>query len=128
MNKRSDTNTPSSYINGLESIIGSAEVVKQDDDVESSIFSNLDKLDIDGQIKALSFHEELKRFNQDTKNRSVLARWTFGIISVWLIAVLILLSFNFLSESVYITLLATTTVNIIGLPAIVLRGYFVSEK
>lgn len=128
MDKRLDDNAPSSYINGLESIIGGEASLGQNDGVENSIFSNLDKLDIDGQIKVLSFSEELRRFNQDTKNRSVLALWTFRIISVWLIAVVALLGFNFLSNAVCITLLTTTTINIIGLPAIVLRGYFAAEK
>lgn len=128
MDKRLDDNAPSSYINGLESIIGGEASLGQNDGVENSIFSNLDKLDIDGQIKVLSFSEELRRFNQDTKNRSVLALWTFRIISVWLIAVVALLGFNFLSDAVCITLLTTMTINIIGLPAIVLRGYFAAEK
>lgn len=118
--------TPSSYIGGLESLLDST--ANSGDAVELSIFSNIDKLDIDEQIKLLSFHEELKRFKSNTKNRSLLSIWTFAIISVWLIAVVVLLSCNFLSDSVAITLLSTTTINIIGLPAIVLRGYFTLEK
>lgn len=65
-----------------------------------------------------------KRYEKDTASRTCLAYWTFGIISVWLFVVVILLSCNFLPDAVYITLLTTTTVNIIGLPAIVLKGYF----
>lgn len=71
---------------------------------------------------------ENKRYSDNTKNRSILAFWTFVIISLWLIGVVVLLSCNFLSDSATITLLSTTTINIIGLPAIVLRGYFAAEK
>lgn len=94
--------------------------------------------DIDSQ--SLEDQEEIsqilknKRYEKDTASRTCLAYWTFIIISAWLVAVFLLLIFNiitiyffdfvFLSDKVYITLLATTTANIIGLPAIVLKGYF----
>lgn len=126
MNKHSDTDASSPYIDGLESILDST--ADSGDTSELSMFSNIDKLDIDEQIKLLSFREELKRFKENTKNRSILTIWTFCIISSWLIAVVVLLSCNFLSDSVAITLLSTTTINIIGLPAIVLRGYFTSDR
>lgn len=121
--------TPSSYIDGLESLLSiEDESSCAVNSLESSVNSNLDKLGLDGQITILTLREELARFRKDTKDRSALAYWTFVIISVWLIAVVALLAFNFLSDSVAITLLSTTTINIIGLPAIVLRGYFTSDK
>lgn len=121
--------TPSSYIGGLESLLADeCEPPHSANSLESSVNSNLDKLDIDGQITIITLREELARFRKDTKDRSILAYWTFGIITGWLVGVLVLLFFKKLPDSVFITLLTTTTVNIIGLPAIVLRGYFTSDK
>lgn len=69
-----------------------------------------------------------RRFSLDTEDRSVLARKTFWLIVAWLSCVVILLAFNSLwfrlSDSVLLMLLGTTTINIIGLAAIVLNGYF----
>ena len=127
MNKEKET--PSSYIGALESLLaGECEPQPSENSLESSVNSNLDKLDIDGQITIITLREELARFRKDTKDRSNLAYWTFIIITSWLFFVLVLLFFKKLPDSVFITLLNTTTVNIIGLPAIVLRGYFKSEK
>lgn len=124
-----DKETSSSYIDGLELLLSDEnEPSSVVNSLESSVNSNLDKLDIDGQITIITLREELARFRKDTKDRSNLAYWTFWIISLWLVAVVILLAFNFLSQTVYVTLLTTTTVNIIGLPAIVLHGYFTPKK
>lgn len=69
-----------------------------------------------------------KRFSRDTEDRSELAHKTFWLIVAWLSCVAILLAFNsiwfHLSDSVLLMLLGTTTINIIGLAAIVLNGYF----
>lgn len=121
--------TPSPYIDRLESLLSvENEPSPAADSLESSVNSNLDKLDLDGQVKIITRREELARFRKDTKDRSNLAYWTFGIITGWLIAVVVLLACNFLPQTVYVTLLTTTTVNIIGLPAIVLHGYFTQKK
>lgn len=121
--------TPSPYIDRLESLLSvENEPSPAADSLESSVNSNLDKLDLDGQVKIITRREELARFRKDTKDRSNLAYWTFGIITGWLIAVVVLLACNFLPQTVYVTLLTTTTVNIIGLPAIVLHGYFTPKK
>lgn len=123
MNKRSGTDISSPYIAGLESSILDS-TTGSEDTLASFMFSNPDKLDLNEQI----FLEQLNRFKQDTKDRSKLAYWTFGIISFWLVFVFVLLLINDLPNSVFITLLTTTTVNIIGLPIIVLSGYFTSDK
>lgn len=121
--------TPSSYIDGLESLLSiEDESSCAVNSLESSVNSNLDKLGLNGQITILTLREELARFRKDTKDRSNLAHWTFGIISLWLVFVFVLLLINDLPDSVFITLLTTTTFNVIGLPAIVLRGYFTSDK
>ena len=62
------------------------------------------------------------------KHKNNLVIWVMVLIPFWLINVLIILFCNdscfHLSNSVLNTLLATTTLNIIGLAGIVLRGYF----
>ena len=67
------------------------------------------------------------RYSKDTIVRFILACSTQAIIAGWLICVLIILIGNAhrsLSDSVLITLLATTTTTVIGLALIVLRGFF----
>lgn len=78
----------------------------------------------DNDIKSID-EQEAERFKQDTRLRKCLANWTMTIISVWLIAVLAILIFcRHLDNQVLITLLATTTINILGLPKIILEGLF----
>ena len=98
------------------------------DDTIRTLNLNPDKFNEKEQLAIKQAEAERRRFEEDTKNRKVLAYWTFGIITGWLIAVVVLLAFNFLPPTVYVTLLTTTTVNIIGLPAIVLHGYFTPKK
>ena len=65
------------------------------------------------------------------KLRKVLAYWSFGIITAWIILVAIVLFDNKcleLSENIIITMLVTTTANILGLPIIVLRNLFPSKE
>ena len=94
-------------------------------------FSNRD-LDIDSddlkeQIKLKKLESE--RYSSDTKDRKWLAIWTATIVTLWLFAVLCILILNeqklfCLSETVLVALLGTTTLNVLGLSFIVLRGHF----
>lgn len=74
--------------------------------------------------------EDLKksRYRSDTKNRAYIAWTVIGIIIVWLVFVGIILCLNHkvfqLSDTVLVALLTSTTVTVLGLPAIVLRGFF----
>lgn len=72
--------------------------------------------------------QQTKRYAQDTKLRTNLTRWVQWLIPAWLalvMAVLIMSMFcGDIDSSVLIALLTTTTVNIIGLPYIVLKGLF----
>lgn len=72
--------------------------------------------------------QEIKRFGRDTKLRGALAIWTMVIISAWLLFVLVLLFFIELDSNVAITLLATTTINVLGLPKIILEGLFTQGR
>ncbi len=92
---------------------------------------DIDSDDLKEQIKLKQLESE--RYSSDTKDRKWLAIWTAIVVSFWLFAVLLLLSFNeklqiCLSDSVLIALLGTTTLNVLGLSFIVLRGHFMSSK
>jgi hypothetical protein len=93
-----------------------------------SSFSDVDTQTLDTQIK----YSELDRFKSNTKDRKWLAVWTAATVSVWLILVLLILIFNNsflqLTDTVLVTLLGTTTLNVLGLPFIVLRGHFLSSE
>jgi hypothetical protein len=69
-----------------------------------------------------------QRFQFNTKLRSYLSRWASLVVSFWLLLVFIILAFNntrfCLSDSVLITLLTTTTVNVIGIVAIAMTDLF----
>lgn len=71
--------------------------------------------------------QEVIRFRQDTRHRGLLVKWMMIVVSSWLFAVLAILSISQLlgiSDSVLIILLATTTVNVLGLANIILKGLF----
>lgn len=73
--------------------------------------------------------QEAIRFGQDTKHRKWLVLWMMIIVSFWLVIVLIITMFNKLwhfdiGREVMITLLATTTINVLGLANIILNGLF----
>jgi hypothetical protein len=100
-------------------------------------FNEQEKESSQGLIKAEKESESLEqqskrlkneRYSQDTGNRGLLIAWGAATVTIWLIAVFILLFLNkksvFLSDSVLITLLGTTTVNVLGLMYIVLRDLF----
>lgn len=74
-----------------------------------------------------------ERFSQDTRFRKYLAIWVMWIVPVWLLAVIVILilcgiEIFSLKSNVLITLLATTTVNVLGLAYIVLKGLFTDPQ
>lgn len=88
---------------------------------ESEVEQNKDVDDLDRLLAR-------KAKENSIKHKNILVIWVMVLIPFWLINVLIVLFCNdsclHLSNSVLNTLLATTTLNIIGLAGIVLRGYF----
>ena len=86
------------------------------------------RIEANNDVKSME-QQEAERFGKDTKLRKVLAIWTMVIISVWLASVLLIVVFcQKLSSEVIITLLATTTINILGLPKIILEGLFDNRR
>lgn len=76
---------------------------------------------------------EVDRYVQDTKERRLLSHWVIGVVSVWLGLVMLVLMLNgkcgiTLSDTVLCVLLGTTTLNILGLAYIVLKGLFPESK
>lgn len=69
-----------------------------------------------------------ERFKTDTQWRCRLSWWVIIVDSVWLAAILLILTFNTsylqLSDTVLLMLLGTTTINVLGLAFIVLKGLF----
>lgn len=87
--------------------------------------SDIDSLPLDRQ--------EAIRYGQDTKHRKWLVCWMMGLVSIWLLVVLLITMFNtpwclYIKDNVLITLLATTTLNVLGLANIILNGLFPGYK
>ena len=77
--------------------------------------------------------QEKERYKQDTRQRKFLAQWVVWATSLWLGLVLVIIFFQgfrliTLDTSVVNVLLATTTVNVLGLAYIVLEGLFGKSK
>lgn len=73
--------------------------------------------------------QEKERFRQDTEHRHGLIIWMKRLISLWLSSVIVVLILEgihaiSLSDTVLVTLLATTTADVLGLPYIILRDLF----
>lgn len=70
-----------------------------------------------------------QRYKDNTNLRKWLTDWTITVVTIWLFLVILLISLNDgrFSDSVIITLLGTTTINILGLPYIIINRLF-SEK
>jgi len=73
--------------------------------------------------------QKLIRYGQDTEERKLLSHWVMFVVSIWLVLVFFAVVFNRvlclnMETSVSLMLLGTTTVNILGLAFIVLRGLF----
>ena len=90
----------------------------------STPFPDVDALPINRQEDLIN-----ERYAQDTKERKLLSHWVTIVVSLWLLFVLAILSLNRLlelklSDTVLCMLLGTTTINILGLAYIVLKGLF----
>ena len=93
--------------------------------------------EIKAEEQEISFEQkqqeaQLERYNQDTVHRSGLVKWAATLVSFWLFAVILILIGNttkyHLSETIMVTLLTTTTVNVLGLMIIVLNDLFKGKK
>lgn len=90
----------------------------------SKFADNPDAMPLDAQ--------ESIRFGQDTRHRGRLVSWMMRVVGAWLVCVIILTAVNKvwhlgISDNVLMTLLATTTINVLGLSKIILNGLFGSR-
>lgn len=89
---------------------------------------DIDSDDLDLQKKRF----ENQRYKEDTESRKILAYWAAIVVSIYLLIVLMILILNHkyicLSDVVLSVLLGTTTLNVLGLMYIVLKGYFEVEN
>lgn len=100
--------------------------IDSDNLAENDFENNPDIFSLDDQKRAKN-----DRYLQDTQQRRSLARWVTWVVGIWLAGVLLTmfaLGFNFLgfslSDATAMMLLGTTTVNVLGLAYIVLKGLF----
>lgn len=102
--------------------------LRSENGVDISPDSNL------GDIDDKSLSEQIReRYSQDTQFRKHLAKWVMWIIPIWLFIVIVVLiccgiGLLTLKSEILITLLATTTINVLGLANIVLKGIFPNGK
>lgn len=89
-------------------------------------------------------YTKLHRVHENTKARRRLEKWASIVIVIYLIVVLAIVLINYISidyedcwlsmitieipDKIMFTILSTTTVNIIGLGLIVLRGHFPNKE
>lgn len=69
-----------------------------------------------------------QRYSSNTSNRNWLTVWAACVVTLWLWFVLCIITGTRLSDGVKITLLGTTTLNVLGLMYIVLKGYFKEDE
>lgn len=81
------------------------------------------------QDAASMMRQKRERYIQDTGHRHTLIVWMMMVVSFWLIAVILIVSLNGrlslgINDTVLVTLMATTTANVLGLPLIILKDLF----
>lgn len=107
-----------------------------------SLLANIETSDVATLDKGKELIK-LQRLVEDTRARRRLERWACKIIAIYLAFVFVLILLNgasqmiyedifkehgFISDTVMTVILSTTTVNIIGLGVIILRGHFDTHK
>lgn len=110
---------------------------KKDLDVLDKVGTLLDSETTNENIANCKELVNLHRIIENTRARRRLEKWSLRIIAVYLILVLFIVvtcyirheKFHILNipDTIMITILSTTTINIIGLGLIVLRGHFLAN-
>lgn len=100
-----------------------------EDELSDSFIDDSDAdFDADSAEEAEDLRLKRERYATDTRQRISLAWAVVAIISIWLLFIMLILCLNtsrfHLSDVVLVTLLGTSTATVLGLPAIVLRGFF----
>lgn len=93
---------------------------------------NVAKASLEGKFYNKSNKEDLKGRKQDRKERKVYANLCFTLITIWLTMVLLIFvaigkKSLVYSDNVIVTLLTTTTIEVIGIFLIIARYLFPSK-
>lgn len=113
---------------------------KKEDDLNlvdniSRLLSSSSDITAEPVKNTVDHYINLQRIFENTNARKRLEKWAKRVISIYLLAILLLIivahipltkEYNLLkmSDTVIITILSTTTVNILGLGFIILKGHF----
>lgn len=113
------------------------DVRKKELNILDTIQTLLDSETTDENISKCKDLSRLHRIVENTKARRGLEKWSLRVIASYLFIVLCIVVANYInidglkflniSDGVMITILSTTTINIIGLGLIVLRGHFLAK-
>lgn len=92
----------------------------------------------EGNMNTVKELAELQRMTENTKARKRLERWSSRLIGLYLLCVLVVVIVNYtdiygrrwlnIPDNIITIILTTTTVNIIALVVIVLKGHFFVEN
>lgn len=101
-------------------------------DGNREMFMNSGNEDSENLNRDLMSELKRKRYEDTTKLRQSLANAFTVIIALWLLSIILILVGNshryFLSENVLITLLTTTTIQVLGMMLIILWDLFPGKK
>ncbi len=113
---------------------------KKDLNILDTVQSLLESETTDENIEKCKELTHLHRIIENTKARRRLEKWSLRVIAIYLFIVLCIVLATYISipkiklyfyidipDPIMITILSTTTVNIIGLGLIVLRGHFLAN-
>lgn len=111
---------------------------KRELNVLDSIQTLLESEPTDENINKCQELSKLHRMVENTKARRRLEKWSLRVIGYYLLIVLVVVIASYakinghyllyIPDGIMITILSTTTVNIIGLGLIVLRGHFLANE
>lgn len=111
---------------------------KRELNVLDSIQTLLESEPTDENINKCQELSKLHRMVENTRARRRLERWSLQVIKYYLVIVFIVVLLSYIKindgyilyipDTIMITILSTTTVNIIGLGLIVLRGHFLANE
>lgn len=111
---------------------------KRELNVLDSIQTLLESEPTDENINKCKELSRLHRMVENTRARRRLEKWSLRVIALYLVVVLVVVLASYtkvgdgyllyIPDTIMITILSTTTVNIIGLGLIVLRGHFLANE
>jgi magnesium-transporting ATPase (P-type) len=114
-----------SDVKGQEEFSWSPEAAKAPSSSGADLNFDADESSLKEQVR--------ERYRQNTRYRRIFSWWVIGVVSAWLLAAMVavyLQGFGVFKMDgwTFRVFLATTTVNVIGLAYIVLKGMFPQDR